>query len=98
VKLTRARPSGEDGDSGDMPDASSLLSNIVALAGFVTKIELLSLAAVFLAAQAFSKKGFAGDTKNIIMGLTLGIFGALSTIFQEGMNRAREAQAQAPAS
>jgi hypothetical protein len=67
------------------------MSNLVALAGFVTKIEALSLAAVFLAVSVACRKGLAADPKNLILAVSLSVMGVGSTIFQEGVNKARDA-------
>lgn len=91
AQLTRA-PRGDVAEDGsELPDPTLLMSNLVALAGFVTKIEALSLAAVFLAVSVACRKGLAADPKNLILALSLSVMGVGSTIFQEGVNKARGA-------
>ena len=93
MQLTRA-PRGDVAEDGsELPDSTLLLSNMVALAGFVTKISALSLAAIFLAAAVFCRKGLA-DPKNLILAVSLAVMGVGSTIFQEGVARARDASQQ----
>ena len=91
AQLARA-PRGDVAEDGsELPDPTLLMSNLVALAGFVTKIEALSLAAVFLAVSVACRKGLAADPKNLILAVSLSVMGVGSTIFQEGVNKARDA-------